>query len=877
MTTKIVYVSDGSGNDLARRLGPITGPLFNVRDPTYGAKGDGTTDDTAAIASAIAAAVAAGGGTVHLPQGTYLVTRNSAADSITADNIRVSGAGPGTIIKNAAAISGGGGQQQNAFSATGRSGLVLENLAVDGFTVCNFAGCSDVTVRGVHAVGQRGTDLHDKGAYFHQCEGVRVEGNHFRNYTFHVYLSGDATTRTRDVVVSGNTFKNDVAAGGFTSLFPVGVYVYFADDVTVSGNTIRNIYSSLDNGNSGTGMGYGVYEGDGACTSLAITGNVFVFTGNGLKRSTGIYVNYATVATITGNVFRSTAGAGMKNAIRCSVKVTPAFRTVSDNVIDGSGLVTSAGEAQAIAMDVSGAPTSPVGALVAQDNIVYAGRIRVDLTGRAAPKMTVKVNGNVLEGCPGNAGAIIVTGTTGRPVVEADVSHNTIRNAAGSAIVLAFAPRATVCDNRIKNCNTGNGTDEVGDLSGVVFSSFSYGGLVTGNVVVNTPGGGGHIKYGVNLFSTTQLFRFVYHHNLAFGLAAGGSLYRQGYTAAPTGGWDWGVGDFATNASLGVDKPVAWWCVARTELTLTADATAGQSTLALSSTDALLAGDTLFLWADASTIDIDAVSGDTTRYHTSAILSVDGPNQVTLASAIPTGKSFSAASAGVRALRWKAGPSIGTAALTSTQVTDLTDGGDSALHFHSADRARANHTGTQALSTITGGTAPGGGYTLPDLTLGKAADGGGGFVRLVDDGGALRWAAGISTGVGAREYIIYDWVQDQIRFRIDATTGLVTVEAGLLVHNALRHDGSTAGFFGVTPASRPSALVQTYSTADRTLGAYTANAQGTAYTGATDGEAKLADLNALRVAYENLRAFVEDLAQHHNALVDDLQALGLER
>lgn len=38
--------------------------------------------------------------------------------------------------------------------------------------------------------------------------------------------------------------------------------------------------------------------------------------------------------------------------------------------------------------------------------------------------------------------------------------------------------------------------------------------------------------------------------------------------------------------------------------------------------------------------------------------------------------------------------------LTAAQHTDLTDAGDSALHFHSTDRARANHTGTQTLATI---------------------------------------------------------------------------------------------------------------------------------------------------------------------------------
>ena len=69
--------------------------------------------------------------------------------------------------------------------------------------------------------------------------------------------------------------------------------------------------------------------------------------------------------------------------------------------------------------------------------------------------------------------------------------------------------------------------------------------------------------------------------------------------------------------------------------------------------------------------------------------------------------------------------------------------------------------------------------------------------------------------------------------------------------------------------------VNTYSTADKTLGAYTADVENVAYTGAADSEAKLADLNALRVAYENLRAFTEDLAQQHNALIADLKRLGL--
>ena len=56
---------------------PDTSPFFNVTD--FGATGNGTTDDTAAIVAAIAAAAPASslartGNTVYFPAGTYMVT-----------------------------------------------------------------------------------------------------------------------------------------------------------------------------------------------------------------------------------------------------------------------------------------------------------------------------------------------------------------------------------------------------------------------------------------------------------------------------------------------------------------------------------------------------------------------------------------------------------------------------------------------------------------------------------------------------------------------------------------------------------------------------------------------------------------------------------
>lgn len=63
---------DFPGPRAPARMSPDS--IFNVRDPRFGAVGDGEADDTGAIRAALAAAGEAGGGTVYLPQGQYRLT-----------------------------------------------------------------------------------------------------------------------------------------------------------------------------------------------------------------------------------------------------------------------------------------------------------------------------------------------------------------------------------------------------------------------------------------------------------------------------------------------------------------------------------------------------------------------------------------------------------------------------------------------------------------------------------------------------------------------------------------------------------------------------------------------------------------------------------
>lgn len=81
--------------------------------------------------------------------------------------------------------------------------------------------------------------------------------------------------------------------------------------------------------------------------------------------------------------------------------------------------------------------------------------------------------------------------------------------------------------------------------------------------------------------------------------------------------------------------------------------------------------------------------------------------------------------------------------ISDVNATDLTDGGDSSLHYHSADRNRSNHTGTQTLSTISdAGTIASQNANSVNIT--------GGSVTGITDLAIADGGTGAGTAAGAR-------------------------------------------------------------------------------------------------------------------------------
>jgi len=92
--TNVPYTYTWSAIDILSSDASAENSIYNVKD--YGAKGDGSTDDTTSIQNAINAADSAGGGIVFLPQGTYNITSTLSLKS----GIAFVGAGQGAVTLN---------------------------------------------------------------------------------------------------------------------------------------------------------------------------------------------------------------------------------------------------------------------------------------------------------------------------------------------------------------------------------------------------------------------------------------------------------------------------------------------------------------------------------------------------------------------------------------------------------------------------------------------------------------------------------------------------------------------------------------------------------------------------------------------------------
>lgn len=131
---------NGVSTNISSAFSALAGIFVNVKDPTYGAVGDGTTDDTTAIGLAITAAVAAGGGIVFFPPTTSFYKFTTL--TLSSNNITLMGAGLLASTLKSSSTS-------TVITISGRvtlSGLAITGTGASANPLIQFSSGADVVV-----------------------------------------------------------------------------------------------------------------------------------------------------------------------------------------------------------------------------------------------------------------------------------------------------------------------------------------------------------------------------------------------------------------------------------------------------------------------------------------------------------------------------------------------------------------------------------------------------------------------------------------------------------------------------------------------------------------------------------------------------------
>lgn len=301
------------------------GLVVYVTDQTYGATGDGSTDDTAAIQAAIDATPS--GGVCWFPPGTYLVQSAGASILTARDGITLAGAGPTLAVLR----TGAGSQATRVLSVSQRTDVTVRDLGFDGAshatTRSGVYASTRGTLKNLTVSGCRFADFMPgdtttthAAVYTWTSQGVRVVDNEFVGCGRAVTIDQPDGSAT----VAGNRISAS------TGVMATGVLVRRASSssegqVQVHGNVVSG--ADLDPGGVGAeGHGIAVYR----CRDVQVTHNHLAACGRGVLVS---YLSFG--AVVQGNTCVRNADAG----IRCEPEISSTTTTVGTDVPRGVTVV----------------------------------------------------------------------------------------------------------------------------------------------------------------------------------------------------------------------------------------------------------------------------------------------------------------------------------------------------------------------------------------------------------------------------------------------------------------------------------------------------------------------------------------------------------
>ncbi|MGO4108811.1 glycosyl hydrolase family 28-related protein [Paenibacillus sp. YAF4_2] len=298
--------------------------VLNVK--SFGAKGDGKTDDTTAVTKALSQG-ATSKTTVYFPAGTYIVNPTNALQ--VSGGMKVTGDGARSIIKANATFG------YELMHVAGKD-IEISGLTLDGNKLVNRVlviegGSERVTIKNMVVANASHSTNKSSDFYSGVLSGILVYGN------------------TKSITIDNTEVKNIVAVNMVSgSLVARGIYVtttWGKSETAASNVTITNSYiHDIGPADDGDGIYYedpNIDNNNGTDTNSVIANNKFE---NTAKRAIKIYAQGITVkgntivnSYLSNNYYKGADKGQLAPDMFSAISIYGSNNTITNNTISGKG------------------------------------------------------------------------------------------------------------------------------------------------------------------------------------------------------------------------------------------------------------------------------------------------------------------------------------------------------------------------------------------------------------------------------------------------------------------------------------------------------------------------------------------------------------